>query len=96
MWLNTAPSKRCDGVPNVYPDCCTSSDPCGIGEGVCASDAECLGSLKCGHENCRRDFSSSGSNWTSTDNCCEHSGGNLSIISFVVCFEFRECSTNID
>ena len=28
--------------------CCTSSNPCGEGEGDCDSDEDCMGSLKCG------------------------------------------------
>ena len=32
--------------------CCTSSDPCGAGEGDCDKDADCIGSLRCGVDNC--------------------------------------------
>ena len=30
------------------PECCTSSDQCGEGEGDCDSDVDCAGNLKCG------------------------------------------------
>ena len=32
--------------------CCSSSNQCGVGEGDCDNDDECLGNLKCGHDNC--------------------------------------------
>ena len=33
------------------PECCTSSDQCGEGEGDCDSDVDCAGNLKCGQGN---------------------------------------------
>ena len=33
-------------------DCCTSSNPCGVGEGDCDNDNECQSGLKCGTDNC--------------------------------------------
>ena len=34
------------------PNCCTSSQKCGEGEGDCDSDVDCAGNLKCGDDNC--------------------------------------------
>ena len=33
------------------PNCCTSSNQCGEGEGDCDSDVDCAGNLKCGQGN---------------------------------------------
>lgn len=33
-------------------DCCTEDNQCGLGEGDCDSNADCLGELICGTENC--------------------------------------------
>ena len=39
-------------------DCCTSANPCSIGQGDCISgdDTTCLGDLKCGVNNCLSEF----------------------------------------
>ena len=39
--------------------CCSSSQPCGVSEGHCSNDDECLGLLLCGTDNCFTPFSSS-------------------------------------
>jgi len=48
--------------------CCTSEQPCGLGEGDCDSDSECTGDLIC-HKGytvgCEK-----GPNWDSSDDCC--------------------------
>ena len=41
----------CNYIKNE-PDCCTSSEPCAIGEGGCNGDDECEGNLVCGTDNC--------------------------------------------
>ena len=42
---------RCTAI-NWDHTCCTSANPCAIGQGDCDSDAECYGDLKCGSNNC--------------------------------------------
>ena len=42
---------RCTAI-NWYYNCCTSANPCGIGQGDCDSDDGCFGDLKCGTNNC--------------------------------------------
>ena len=36
--------------------CCTVDKPCGIGEGDCDLDSECIGALVCGKDNCGQEF----------------------------------------
>ena len=52
----------CDGEGN-YWSCCSSSNPCGVAEGDCDYDDDCLGHLLCGTDNCLSPFSS-------TADCC--------------------------
>jgi len=52
---------RCLGENN----CCTSSRPCGIGDGDCDRDSHCRPGLRCGKNNCR------GPGFDATDDCCE-------------------------
>ena len=49
---------RCSGQDK---GCCTTSTPCSIGEGDCDSDADCVGGLQCGKDNCP---------WGDLDDCC--------------------------
>jgi len=65
------PPPRCSGVPYTDWSCCTNSEPCDVGGGDCDSDSHCMAGLKCGNNNCKRDFSSSGSNWARSADCCE-------------------------
>ena len=37
-------------------DCCSVEKPCGVQEGYCNSDSECIGGLVCGHNNCGERF----------------------------------------
>ena len=62
---------HCNGVPTTDWSCCSSSKQCKIGEGDCDADSDCAGSLTCGNDNCLNDFSSLGSNWASSADCCE-------------------------
>ena len=48
----------CDGEGD-YWSCCSSSNPCGIFEGDCDNDDDCLGFLLCGTDNCFSPFSTS-------------------------------------
>ena len=47
----------CDWSVSDY-SCCSSSHPCGIFEGDCDSDDECVGQLLCGKDNCHYPFPS--------------------------------------
>ena len=69
----TAPPSptQCNGVPTTGWSCCSNSNQCNVGGGDCDLDSHCSGSLTCGNNNCRNDFSSSGSNWASSADCCE-------------------------
>ena len=60
----------CNGIPTTDWSCCTSASPCNVGGGDCDNDADCSGTLTCGRDNCRRDFSSGGSSWSSSADCC--------------------------
>ena len=55
--------KPCTGGDN----CCTSSKPCGVNEGDCDNDDDCMAGLKCGFNNCPIKL---GLAWDSTDDCC--------------------------
>ena len=45
-----------DCNPNTWSsydgDCCSVDYPCAVGEGDCDTDAQCVGDLKCGSNNC--------------------------------------------
>ena len=69
----SAPALPCSGNPTTDWACCTSSSPCDIGGGDCDRDSDCAGDLTCGNDNCKRDYSSAGSNWSSYADCCEGS-----------------------
>ena len=43
---------------------CAESNSCGLGEGVCGNDNDCLGDLECGRNNCV------GSQYSPYDRCC--------------------------
>ena len=56
----------CDRTNRNKWTCCTEAMPCAEEQGDCDKDSECLGDLKCGRNNCRRDF-----NWGPvTLDCC--------------------------
>ena len=61
----------CNGVPTTDWSCCSFSNQCDSGGGDCDSDSHCVGSLTCGNDNCKKDFSATGSNWASSADCCE-------------------------
>ena len=65
-----AQDARCNGVPSTNWRCCDPENPCEVGGGDCDRDSDCLGSFKCGNNNCRADFSGDGSNWSSGADCC--------------------------
>ena len=44
---------------------CTKDNPCGEGEGDCNLDEDCIGTLRCGTDNC------SGLEYENTDDCCQ-------------------------
>ena len=61
----------CNGVPTTDWSCCSSSNQCDLGGGDCDTDSHCVGRLTCGNDNCKKDFSATGSNWASSADCCE-------------------------
>ena len=68
--ISGARDTRCNGSPSTDWSCCAHDDPCYEGGGDCDRDSDCIGSLKCGNNNCRNEFSSDGSNWSSAADCC--------------------------
>ena len=67
--------ERCNGKPTTDFDCCTSTNPCNVGEGDCDSDFECAVGLRCEYDNCLRDFPYAASNWKHDADCCVRSRG---------------------
>lgn len=57
---------ECEAKDNDW-GCCSSSNPCSIGQGDCDYDSDCAGNLVCGTDNCR-DFTSAWSH--SAFDCC--------------------------
>ena len=47
-------------------NCCTETNPCGDNEGICETNADCEGSLRCGINNCPEGF-------PPNSNCCTSS-----------------------
>ena len=57
-------AKLCNAIGgNVY-NCCSSTNKCGLNEGDCDSNNECIGDLVCGRDNCQFPFPSDA-------DCCE-------------------------
>merc|ERR1712223_207645 len=54
----------CTDVCDGKKDCCTEESPCGLGKGDCDKDADCLGDLVCGKNNC------DGPSYGQGDDCC--------------------------
>ena len=71
MTTTALPAGRCNGIPTTDWGCCSTSNQCNKGSGDCDLDSHCAGRLTCGNNNCRRDFSSTASNWDSIADCCE-------------------------
>ena len=63
-------AEDCIGSPSTDWNCCSDAFPCMLGGGDCDDDSQCAGNLVCGSDNCRRDFSSSNSNWMTGADCC--------------------------
>ena len=66
----STPTGQCDGVPSTDWSCCSSINRCSVGGGDCDNDSECASGLQCGNNNCKNDYSSSGSNWAIAADCC--------------------------
>ena len=66
----STPTGQCDGVPSTDWSCCSSTNRCSVGGGDCDNDSECASGLQCGNNNCKNDYSSSGSNWAIAADCC--------------------------
>ena len=67
---NIGSATKCDGIPPSESDCCSSLNLCGVGKGDCDTDSDCKDNLKCGINNCQKDFSVNGSDWNWYDDCC--------------------------
>ena len=67
--FSSAQDQRCNGVPSINWSCCSSNEPCGVGGGDCDRDSDCLGSFKCGNNNCQADFPGDAS-WPTSADCC--------------------------
>lgn len=59
-------ARVCDANDRDRRSCCKDTKSCDVGQGDCDTHDECLDGLKCGRNNCLRDFKWGG---TSTD-CC--------------------------
>ena len=66
--------------------CCTRDNPCTVGGGDCDGHYECEGNLKCGVNNCWRDFSGNGAYWDPTADCCYGKVERLTIFFFMIAF----------
>ena len=57
MHFSTDSFTGCSGTGNemVY-SCCSFESPCGLAEGDCDYDDDCLGGLLCGMDNCMSSF----------------------------------------
>ena len=75
--------ENCNGIPDTDWGCCTNAKQCTVGEGDCDRDSHCQGDLKCGKNNCQKDFSVLGSNWLSSADCCYGNLCNFLVISSV-------------
>jgi len=60
-------SRTCNGGSKLeMQECCSRSNPCGLGQGNCSGDIECAGDLQCGINNCGPEFL-----WRGAD-CCQN------------------------
>ena len=82
----STPPGKCNGIPNTDWSCCSDTNYCNLGEGDYDFDLDCAGSLTCGNNNCKNDFSLSGSNWASSADCCE---GIRIAVQYLVSFSKR-------
>ena len=46
------PLKFIEDESKYDPNCCSPAEPCGLGDGGCTTNEDCLESLVCGHGNC--------------------------------------------
>ena len=64
-------TERCNGISEEESaTCCSDQHPCSEGMGDCDSDFDCERGLRCGVDNCHKEFFHQGSNWTTHDDCC--------------------------
>ena len=54
----------CNAIREDVYACCSSSDKCGLAQGDCDFDSDCIGTLVCGKNNCQWPFPSDA-------DCCE-------------------------
>merc|ERR550519_2046997 len=73
--ITEAAVKRCTGGDSCcsvdYDDDGSMDEACGLGEGDCDTDADCMKGLVCGTDNCK------GTGFDSTDDCCMLPDGGL-------------------
>ena len=63
-------TKNNDDVDGTKWSCCTEDEPCLLGRGDCDTDDQCDGSLICGSNNCKDEFSVPGTKWDPQADCC--------------------------
>jgi len=69
MELQKRQGSSCTGYPSTNWGCCSSSEPCSVGQGDCDNDGDCAGALVCGFDNCREGIN--GINyWHKNADCC--------------------------
>ena len=68
---NAWPTGQCNGAPTTDWSSSLSSNQWNIGEGDLDLDSHCAITLSFVNDDGRKDFSSSGSNWVSSADCCE-------------------------
>ena len=60
----------CSNGTIASTSCCTSSNPCGEGEGDCDSDEDCMGNLKCGEGSGHNDNCDNTLGFSGDSDCC--------------------------
>ena len=72
LTVPTNSTSHCNGgTETEILDCCSASNPCGLGQGGCDNGAQCAGELVCGIDNCGSEFL-----WGEAD-CCKTKEGNI-------------------
>ena len=93
----------CDGTQGDVDSCCTTNNLCGLEQGNCEDDSECIYELICGTNNCganfpegtnccRKPFSCSGPN-ERTKSCC--SNKNRCFVNEGHCSNNHDCHGNL-